>query len=136
MEPFAITPLIMDYCFNSPGFLDIQINGAYGFDFSVYENDDEAYHKGVKMVAERIVETGVTSYVGFVLAFYKRLSQISGLFRLLPTIIVLPSPFFRRFICSSSGVILDTGEIGVSKAIKLSQAFFESQFRDFFGMAC
>ncbi|KIM40312.1 carbohydrate esterase family 9 protein [Hebeloma cylindrosporum] len=45
----------------SPGFLDIQINGAYGFDFSVYEDDDEAYHKGVQMVAERIVETGVTS---------------------------------------------------------------------------
>lgn len=47
----------------SPGFLDIQINGAYGFDFSVYENDDESYRRGLQMVAERIVETGVTSYV-------------------------------------------------------------------------
>ncbi|PPQ64933.1 hypothetical protein CVT26_015652 [Gymnopilus dilepis] len=45
----------------SPGFLDIQINGGYGFDFSVYGNDDEAYRQGLKMVAERIVETGVTS---------------------------------------------------------------------------
>ncbi|CAA7260561.1 unnamed protein product [Cyclocybe aegerita] len=44
----------------SPGLIDMQINGAYGFDFSVYEND-EAYQRGVQMVAERIVETGVTS---------------------------------------------------------------------------
>ncbi|PPQ83195.1 hypothetical protein CVT25_004253 [Psilocybe cyanescens] len=46
----------------SPGFLDIQINGAYGFDFSVYNNDDESYRQGLQMIAERIVETGVTSY--------------------------------------------------------------------------
>ncbi len=45
----------------SPGFLDIQINGAYNFDFSVYEGDDEAYRAGLRTVAERIVETGVTS---------------------------------------------------------------------------
>ena len=49
----------------SPGFLDIQINGAYGFDFSVYEGDDEAYTDGLKTVTEKIVETGVTSYVIF-----------------------------------------------------------------------
>lgn len=43
--------------------MDIQINGAYGFDFSVYDGDDENYKAGLKMVAEKIVETGVTSYV-------------------------------------------------------------------------
>ncbi|KAI0317169.1 Metallo-dependent hydrolase [Amylostereum chailletii] len=47
----------------SPGFLDIQINGAYGFDFSVYEGDDETYRAGLKHVASKIVETGVTSLV-------------------------------------------------------------------------
>ncbi|KII95644.1 carbohydrate esterase family 9 protein [Plicaturopsis crispa FD-325 SS-3] len=47
----------------SPGFLDIQINGAYGFDFSVYEGDDEAYRTGLQSVAEKIIETGVTSLV-------------------------------------------------------------------------
>lgn len=47
----------------SPGFIDIQINGAYGFDFSVYEGDSDAYRQGLQTVAEKIVETGVTSYV-------------------------------------------------------------------------
>ena len=47
----------------SPGFLDIQINGAYGFDFSVYDGDDDAYRRGLKAISEKIVETGVTSYV-------------------------------------------------------------------------
>jgi N-acetylglucosamine-6-phosphate deacetylase len=45
----------------SPGFIDTQINGAYGFDFSVYDGDSDAYRRGLNTVAERIVETGVTS---------------------------------------------------------------------------
>ncbi|TEB38469.1 carbohydrate esterase family 9 protein [Coprinellus micaceus] len=56
----------------SPGFLDIQINGAYGFDFSVYEGD-EAYLQGMKVVAERIVETGVTSLLPTVITQEKSL---------------------------------------------------------------
>ena len=43
--------------------MDIQINGAYGFDFSVFEGDADAYTQGLRTVAEKIVETGVTSYV-------------------------------------------------------------------------
>jgi N-acetylglucosamine-6-phosphate deacetylase len=46
----------------SPGFIDLQLNGAYGFDFSVYDNE-ESYKRGMQLVAERIIETGVTSYV-------------------------------------------------------------------------
>ncbi|KAF8590850.1 carbohydrate esterase family 9 protein [Ramaria rubella] len=46
----------------SPGFIDVQINGAYGFDFSIFHNEDEkAYDEGLRMVAKKIVETGVTS---------------------------------------------------------------------------
>ncbi|KAG7091118.1 hypothetical protein E1B28_010172 [Marasmius oreades] len=45
----------------SPGLIDIQINGAYGFDFSSQDHDDEAYMEGLKMVSSKIVETGVTS---------------------------------------------------------------------------
>ncbi|KZS86806.1 Metallo-dependent hydrolase [Sistotremastrum niveocremeum HHB9708] len=47
----------------SPGFLDIQINGAYGFDFSIYTGNDEEYVSGLTRIASRIVETGVTSLV-------------------------------------------------------------------------
>ncbi|KAF5321216.1 hypothetical protein D9619_001679 [Psilocybe cf. subviscida] len=64
----------------SPGFLDIQINGAYNFDFSVYE-DDESYRNGMKMVAERIVETGVTSLLPTIITQHK--SQYPKLLSLL-----------------------------------------------------
>ncbi|KAJ7287180.1 carbohydrate esterase family 9 protein [Mycena rebaudengoi] len=57
----------------SPGLIDIQINGAYGFDFSVYEGDDEAYRQGMKLVAEKIVETGVTSLVPTIITQEKSL---------------------------------------------------------------
>ncbi|KDQ50857.1 carbohydrate esterase family 9 protein [Jaapia argillacea MUCL 33604] len=57
----------------SPGLIDIQINGAYGFDFSVYDGDDEAYRSGLKTVAERIVETGVTSLVPTIITQEKTL---------------------------------------------------------------
>ncbi|KAG2369910.1 Metallo-dependent hydrolase [Suillus spraguei] len=45
----------------SPGFIDTQINGGFGFDFSVYDGDDKTYRDGLKLVAERIIETGVTA---------------------------------------------------------------------------
>lgn len=57
----------------SPGLIDIQINGAYGFDFSVYDGDDEAYRQGMKLVAEKIVETGVTSLVPTIITQQKSL---------------------------------------------------------------
>ena len=60
----------------SPGFIDIQINGAYGFDFSVYEGDSDAYRRGLQTVAEKIVETGVTSYVS---PFVHRSSDLHGI---------------------------------------------------------
>ncbi|EJD52120.1 Metallo-dependent hydrolase [Auricularia subglabra TFB-10046 SS5] len=45
----------------SPGLIDIQLNGAYAFDFSVYDGNDQAYLDGLQMVSTKIVETGVTS---------------------------------------------------------------------------
>lgn len=48
----------------SPGFIETQINGAYGFDFSVIpEEGVAAYGKGVNRVNRNLVTTGVTSYV-------------------------------------------------------------------------
>ncbi|KAK7465438.1 N-acetyl-glucosamine-6-phosphate deacetylase [Stygiomarasmius scandens] len=57
----------------SPGLIDIQINGAYGFDFSVFDGDEEAYKKGMELIAEKIVETGVTSLVPTIITQEKSL---------------------------------------------------------------
>lgn len=48
----------------SPGLIDTQLNGAYGFDFSVIpEEGITAYGKGVMRVNRSLVSTGVTSYL-------------------------------------------------------------------------
>ncbi|KAF2747266.1 carbohydrate esterase family 9 protein [Sporormia fimetaria CBS 119925] len=52
----------------SPGFIDVQINGAYGVDFSIIPGDGSQksdivmYSKGVKSFNKELVKTGVTSY--------------------------------------------------------------------------
>jgi N-acetylglucosamine-6-phosphate deacetylase len=45
----------------APGFIDIQINGAMGMDFSL-PSDDDTYSKGVKLVNKTLVQYGVTAY--------------------------------------------------------------------------
>jgi len=49
----------------APGFIDVQFNGAFGFDFStVPEGQDmSTYQKGLKRLNRRLVTTGVTSYL-------------------------------------------------------------------------
>lgn len=48
----------------SPGFIDVQLNGAYGFDFSVIPHDGTVgYSKGVRRVNKNLITTGVTSYL-------------------------------------------------------------------------
>ncbi|KAI5627298.1 N-acetylglucosamine-6-phosphate deacetylase, partial [Silurus asotus] len=43
----------------APGFIDVQINGGYGIDFSQATDDITG---GVSLVAKRILEHGVTSF--------------------------------------------------------------------------
>lgn len=48
----------------SPGFIDTQLNGAYGFDFSVIPDEGAAaYGNGVLRVNRSLIATGVTSYL-------------------------------------------------------------------------
>lgn len=46
----------------SPGFIDVQVNGAFGFDFSVAPEQITDYAKGLRKVNRGLVKTGVTSY--------------------------------------------------------------------------
>jgi N-acetylglucosamine-6-phosphate deacetylase len=47
----------------APGFIDVQLNGAHGFDFSVLPDDIADYAAGVRLVNKALVRTGVTSYL-------------------------------------------------------------------------
>ncbi len=47
----------------APGLIDIQINGAFGVDFSEWNGDEVQYRKGVERVARGLLQTGVTSFV-------------------------------------------------------------------------
>ncbi|KAK3712926.1 N-acetyl-glucosamine-6-phosphate deacetylase [Vermiconidia calcicola] len=46
-----------------PGFIDVQFNGAFGFDFSTIPEDMSTYHKGLNGLNRQLVRTGVTSYL-------------------------------------------------------------------------
>ncbi|KAK3715813.1 N-acetyl-glucosamine-6-phosphate deacetylase [Vermiconidia calcicola] len=46
-----------------PGFIDVQFNGAFGFDFSTIPEDMATYHKGLNRLNRHLVKTGVTSYL-------------------------------------------------------------------------
>lgn len=47
----------------APGFIDIQLNGAFGFDFSVAPEDITQYPKNLSKLNRNMVTTGVTSYL-------------------------------------------------------------------------
>lgn len=49
----------------APGFIDVQINGAYGFDFSNSDclTDPEAFVMGLQKVNHRLIQSGTTSYL-------------------------------------------------------------------------
>ncbi|VDL73485.1 unnamed protein product [Nippostrongylus brasiliensis] len=60
----------------SPGFIDIQINGGFGVDFSSIPSTDDDYRKGVDKVAQLLLRDGVTSFAPTVITsppeVYKR----------------------------------------------------------------
>ncbi|KAK0708339.1 family 9 carbohydrate esterase [Lasiosphaeris hirsuta] len=47
----------------SPGFIECQLNGAFGFNFSTVLEDMSEYRKRVSDLNKRLVQTGVTSYI-------------------------------------------------------------------------
>ncbi|KAK2801635.1 hypothetical protein FQN51_005179 [Onygenales sp. PD_10] len=47
----------------APGFIDVQLNGAIGFDFSEPRDTKEEYDAGLRDVNRALIRTGVTSYL-------------------------------------------------------------------------
>lgn len=47
----------------APGLIDVQLNGAQGFDFSVPQVSRKRYEDGLRMVNKGLARTGVTSYL-------------------------------------------------------------------------
>lgn len=46
----------------SPGFIDLQINGAFGIDFSDYEGPEEKLAKDIATVANGLLQNGCTAF--------------------------------------------------------------------------
>jgi len=46
----------------SPGLIDVQLNGAFGFDFSIAPEDIAQYPKGLLRANRGLIKTGVTSF--------------------------------------------------------------------------
>uniref|UniRef100_A0A8C4LE88 Amidohydrolase domain containing 2 n=1 Tax=Equus asinus TaxID=9793 RepID=A0A8C4LE88_EQUAS len=77
-------------CILAPGFIDVQINGGFGVDFSQAAED---VGSGVALVAQRILSHGVTSFC--------------------PTLVTSPPEVYHKFSCSTgsipgSGIALPT----------------------------
>ncbi|KAK5258751.1 N-acetyl-glucosamine-6-phosphate deacetylase [Exophiala xenobiotica] len=47
----------------APGLIDVQLNGAFGFNFSVLLDNDLSYVKELNRVNKALVQTGLTSYL-------------------------------------------------------------------------
>jgi N-acetylglucosamine-6-phosphate deacetylase len=62
----------------SPGFIECQLNGAYGFNFSTMTDDMAQYGKQLRNLNKKLAQTGVTSYIPTVTSqtgdLYKKVS--------------------------------------------------------------
>jgi len=47
----------------SPGLIDVQLNGAFGFNFSTIPEDPLSYGKMLRHMNRLLVQTGITSYL-------------------------------------------------------------------------
>ncbi|KAA8917090.1 hypothetical protein TRICI_000762 [Trichomonascus ciferrii] len=68
----------------SPGFIDAQLNGAFGFDFSddkYGDGSEEAFKAGFQDVCKRLVKTGVTSFCPTLPSTFKQVYR-----KVLPTL--------------------------------------------------
>ncbi len=77
----------------SPGMIECQLNGAFGFNFSTLLDDMSQYGKKLKDVNKLLIQTGVTSYIPTITSQRPELYQKVCRFRR-PS----PRPFHWRII--------------------------------------
>lgn len=70
----------------SPGFIECQLNGAYGFNFSTVTDDMAQYADLLRDLNQKLARTGVTSYIPTVT------SQASDLYKKVASLQPLCSP--------------------------------------------
>ncbi|KAL1960167.1 hypothetical protein VTO42DRAFT_8710 [Malbranchea cinnamomea] len=73
----------------APGFIECQLNGAQGFDFSVPQPTKEQYDEGLREVNRALVKMGITSYLPTIVSQKKDVYP-----HVLPSL--APSGFHRR----------------------------------------
>jgi N-acetylglucosamine-6-phosphate deacetylase len=69
----------------SPGFIECQLNGAYGFNFSTDADDMAQYAKQLRDLNKKLAQTGVTSYIPTVTSQASQLYKKVGSRCLYPT---------------------------------------------------
>lgn len=117
----------------SPGLIDVQLNGAFGLNFSTVVPDMSLYGKSVRDLNRRLVQTGVTSYVPTVT------SQTSNLYHaVLPYL--GPSGFARiaedgaeSLGAHCEGPFLNPGKHGIHNVEVLRQANSIQDLEDMYG---
>lgn len=66
----------------APGFIEVQLNGAQGFDFSVPQPTKKKYEDGLAEVNRALVKMGITSYLPTVTSqrkeVYPQVSQVTS----------------------------------------------------------
>lgn len=117
----------------SPGLIDVQLNGAFGLNFSTHVPDMSVYGKSVRDLNRRLIQTGVTSYVPTVT------SQTSDLYQaVLPYL--GPSGFSRiaedgaeSLGAHCEGPFLNAGKHGIHNVEVLKEAQTIKDIEDMYG---
>ncbi|KAK3682536.1 carbohydrate esterase family 9 protein [Podospora appendiculata] len=117
----------------SPGFIECQLNGAFGFNFSTLLDDEEQYGENVRQLNEKLIQTGVTSYIPTVT------SQTADLYRkVLPHLGPSGGPRVAKDGAESLGAhvegpFLNPGKNGVHNKQVLRQASSFADLEDMYG---
>lgn len=117
----------------SPGLIDVQLNGAFGLNFSTVVPDMSLYAKSLRHLNRRLVQTGVTSYVPTVT------SQTSDLYhKVLPYL----GPSGTRRVAEDGaeslgahceGPFINPGKNGIHNAAVLREADSLKDLEDMYG---